>query len=148
MESFFIKIAEPATLLKKDSTIGDFHKIICNIRSLTHFWLIFPFYTPWKHQKSKGFLVFSGVWNGNINQYWIKISFREIYYSFYKKYHFPNTFRSTYFFPMFTFHTPRKTSENQKFSVFRGYKKVKLRRNGLTHFSPKNLSHFSWGMPY
>ena len=27
----------------------------------THFWPIFPFYTPWKHQKTKGFLVFSGV---------------------------------------------------------------------------------------
>ena len=25
----------------------------------THFWLMFPFYTPWKHQKTFGFLVFS-----------------------------------------------------------------------------------------
>ena len=28
--------------------------------SLTRFWQIFPFYAPWKHQKTKGFLVFSG----------------------------------------------------------------------------------------
>ena len=28
--------------------------------SLNYFWPMFPFYTPWKHQKIKGFLVFSG----------------------------------------------------------------------------------------
>ena len=28
---------------------------------LTRFWPMFPFYTPWKHQKTFGFLVFSGV---------------------------------------------------------------------------------------
>ena len=27
---------------------------------LTHFWSMFPFYTPWKHRKTFGFLVFSG----------------------------------------------------------------------------------------
>ena len=27
---------------------------------LTHFWPMFSFYTPWKHQKTLGFLVFSG----------------------------------------------------------------------------------------
>ena len=27
---------------------------------LTHFWPMFPFYTPWKHQTTKGSLVFSG----------------------------------------------------------------------------------------
>ena len=27
---------------------------------LTYLWPMFPFYTPWKHQKTKGFLVFSG----------------------------------------------------------------------------------------
>ena len=27
---------------------------------LTNFWLMLPFYTPWKHQKTKLFLVFSG----------------------------------------------------------------------------------------
>ena len=26
----------------------------------TYFWPIFPFYTPWKHEKTKIFLVFSG----------------------------------------------------------------------------------------
>ena len=28
---------------------------------LTHFRPMFPFYTPWKHQKTKDFLVFSWV---------------------------------------------------------------------------------------
>ena len=27
---------------------------------LTHFWAMLPFYTPWKQQKKKGFLVFPG----------------------------------------------------------------------------------------
>ena len=27
---------------------------------LAHFWLVLSFYIPWKHQKSLGFLVFSG----------------------------------------------------------------------------------------
>ena len=31
--------------------------------SLTHFWPMFPFYTPWKHQKTKVFW-FSGVFRG------------------------------------------------------------------------------------
>ena len=30
------------------------------------------FYTPWKHQKTFGFLVFSGGINGNIGQTWEK----------------------------------------------------------------------------
>ena len=29
-------------------------------KSLTYFLPMFPFYTPWEHQKTKGFLVFSG----------------------------------------------------------------------------------------
>ena len=29
-------------------------------KQLTHFRPMFPFYTPWKHQKTFGFLVFSG----------------------------------------------------------------------------------------
>ena len=40
----------------------------------THFWPMFPFYNPWKHQKAKGFLEFSGgVYNRNISQKWIRI---------------------------------------------------------------------------
>ena len=31
-------------------------------------WLMFKFHTPWKYQKTFGFLVFSGVINGNICQ--------------------------------------------------------------------------------
>ena len=30
------------------------------LNGLTHFWSMFPFETPWKHQKTLGFLVFSG----------------------------------------------------------------------------------------
>ena len=30
------------------------------ITFLTHLWAMFPFYTPWKQQKTFGFLVFSG----------------------------------------------------------------------------------------
>ena len=37
------------------------NKTYCQLKPfLTHFWPVFPFYTPWKHQKTKGFLVFSG----------------------------------------------------------------------------------------
>ena len=32
----------------------------CMCSKLTHFRQIFPFYTPWKHQKTKGYLMFSG----------------------------------------------------------------------------------------
>ena len=37
------------------SAFGHFSHIVF----LTHFWSLFPFYTPWKHQKIFGFLVFS-----------------------------------------------------------------------------------------
>ena len=43
---------------------------------LTHSWSMFPFYTSWKHQKTKGFLVFSEVWNGNIGQECVKLTVR------------------------------------------------------------------------
>ena len=35
-------------------------EIFSEFRSLTQFRPMFPFYNPWKHQKTKGFLVFSG----------------------------------------------------------------------------------------
>ena len=31
-----------------------------NVNKFTHFWPMFLIYTPWKHQKTKGFLMFSG----------------------------------------------------------------------------------------
>ena len=37
---------------------GDQHAWLCQ-NPLTHFLMIFPFYTPWKPEKSKGFLMFS-----------------------------------------------------------------------------------------
>ena len=43
------------------------------IVNLTHFWPMFPSYTPWKHQKTKGFLVFSVGYNGNTSQKWINV---------------------------------------------------------------------------
>ena len=52
------------------------HSLIIAILMLiwTHFWPIFPFYTPWKQQKIKGFLVFSGdlKWEHrpNMSQTW------------------------------------------------------------------------------
>ena len=27
---------------------------------LAHFWQVFQFYTPWKHQKTKGYVLFLG----------------------------------------------------------------------------------------
>ena len=46
--------------------------ILHNQTKLTHFWPMLLFYTPWKHQKTFGFLVFSGGINGNIGQTWEK----------------------------------------------------------------------------
>ena len=31
-----------------------------------------PFYTPWNQQNMFDFLVFQGVWNGDIDQKWVK----------------------------------------------------------------------------
>ena len=38
--------------------VKDYFQVICFVCS-THFWPMFPFYTPWKHQKTCGFLLFS-----------------------------------------------------------------------------------------
>ena len=37
--------------------VRNFNLLLLSI--LTYFWPMFPFYTPWKHQKTFGFLVFS-----------------------------------------------------------------------------------------
>ena len=42
-----------------DEHFKDCKYIIC-WNSLSYFWPMFPFYTPWKHQKTRGFTVFSG----------------------------------------------------------------------------------------
>ena len=34
--------------------------IVFLLLSITHFQPMFPFYTPWKHQKTSGFLMFAG----------------------------------------------------------------------------------------
>ena len=39
-----------------------------NNSGLAHFKWMFPFYTPWKHQETIGFLVFSGGIKWNIFQ--------------------------------------------------------------------------------
>ena len=44
--------------------IADFNRILSKTSSrggyLTHFWVMFSFFTPWKHQKTRDFLMFSG----------------------------------------------------------------------------------------
>ena len=62
-----------------------FHKIL-KMFALTHFQPMFHFYNPWK-QKSRGFLMFSGV---SIGWKWVKLSF--LLYSF----HFPKVILVTY----------------------------------------------------
>ena len=54
--------------------------------SLTHSWSIFPFFTPWKHQKTLGYLIwcFEWLYNGNIVQKWVK--FKK--FNFKKKIHY------------------------------------------------------------
>ena len=47
-----------SNLYKRNSTFTRLH--ILNFKNLTHFWPIFSFYNPWKYQKTKYFLVFSG----------------------------------------------------------------------------------------
>ena len=42
-----------------DEQFKDCKYIIC-WNSLSYFWSMFPFYTPWKHQKTRGFTGFSG----------------------------------------------------------------------------------------
>ena len=40
-----------------------------SITLLTHFWTMLPIYTPWKHQETRGFLVFSGGYKmGNLSR--------------------------------------------------------------------------------
>ena len=41
----------------------------------THFWPMFPFYTPWKHQNTKRFLVFSGGINW---EYWLEMGQQKL----------------------------------------------------------------------
>ena len=49
--------------------------IVFFLSFLTHFWPMFPFYTSWKHQKTKSYLVFSGVYIGNFGQKWVNKDF-------------------------------------------------------------------------
>ena len=46
---------------------------------LTHFWSMFPFYTPWKHHKSKGFLIF---WGGIKWEHWPEMVYWSSCYVF------------------------------------------------------------------
>ena len=60
----------PLILIDCGVTILARHLVIFS--DLTHFWSMFPFYTPWKHQKNKVLLVFSGAiklehWPVNLN---------------------------------------------------------------------------------
>ena len=52
------------------------------IFGIIHFWSIFSFYTPWKHKKPEGFIVFPVVtkwehcpemcWSGPMQYYWVR----------------------------------------------------------------------------
>ena len=60
----------PLILIDCGVTILARHLVIFS--DLTHFWSMLPFYTPWKHQKNKVLLVFSGGiklehWPVNLN---------------------------------------------------------------------------------
>ena len=49
------------------------------MKGLTHFMPLVSFHTPWKHQKTRGFLTFSGVQKWNIRLKWVKnLSFQAI----------------------------------------------------------------------
>ena len=63
---FFIQLAWNEYLSKWADIFQSFHASFY----LTHFWLMFPFYTFWKHQNSFRFLVFSG---GIKWEYWPEI---------------------------------------------------------------------------
>ena len=79
-----------ATIVHGDLTVADVVVIVCYIFGaitvgvsvrqiffLTYFLPMFLFYTSWKRQKTKGFLVFSGGINWNISKIWINlVSFR------------------------------------------------------------------------
>ena len=61
VESISFKMTKQHIVLLKLWRIADtsfnkqIQKAICAIPpTLTHFWPIFPFYTPWKHQKTEG----------------------------------------------------------------------------------------------
>ena len=41
---------------EKSPSLDTFHAM--SVPILTHFWSMFPFYAPWKRQKTKGFLLF------------------------------------------------------------------------------------------
>ena len=53
----FIREDVPSELLPNVNPSGNIRNIFVEI-NLTHFWPIFSFYTSWKHQKTKGLLVF------------------------------------------------------------------------------------------
>lgn len=54
------------------------HKFSLTLCICTHFRQMFPLYTPKKHQKTQGFLVFKGVLNGNISQKLINLVFLSL----------------------------------------------------------------------
>ena len=41
---------------------------------------MYYFYTPWKRQKTFGFLTFSGVWKWNIGLKWVKLQVYTIHF--------------------------------------------------------------------
>ena len=62
-----------------------------------YIWPIFSFYTPWKHQETKGFLVYSGAWHGNIK--WKLVNLTYLSPDSHNKYFWYKNLYKIYFFP-------------------------------------------------
>ena len=89
------------------------------IETLTHFCLVFPFYTTWKHQKTFGFLVFSGGYkmatlakNGLMKLHFSYLTFLIERMSYLRL--------LTYFRSLFTFYYPWKHKETRVTLMFSG----------------------------
>ena len=60
-------------ILNTPLTLQNFLDILKTSPILTHFWPMFPFFTPCKYQKTFGFLVFSGGTKVHEGEHWPEI---------------------------------------------------------------------------
>ena len=86
---------------------------------LTHFCLIFPLYTPYKHQKTFGFLVFSGgIKCVNDKKWFNEVAFFGSYFFLIERMSY--LMLLTYFRSIFTFYSPWKHKETRGHLMFSG----------------------------
>ena len=110
--------------LKRSQIISAVINVNSSKYTLTHFMPLVSFGTPWKYQKTFGFLIFSGGVSKEtsgmkwVNQTVAKDDFASIHVITLTLYCFINLFNTSGLFL-----DPLKTSENQGLSVFRGYRK-------------------------